>query len=277
MKKLLQLAFVVVLCAGGFAQVSTSHAIPSVEEIVARVQRNVQEFRASLPDFLCDERITSQVIVDGKIKQDTRVQSIFRAIHNQGANDYAESRQIETVNGKRAKTQELNLPFGVMGGFSKATAVLFSPQSIQCFDFRVIGTDTVRGRTAFVLTATTKANVESLGPACASHKPNRTTRVWIDAEAMQVVRIESATVHSNESQAAFIDIPWPEDLLLNWTANYDKVTIEGKTFWMPMTVQAELASSTKPRKMTYFAEYGDYHKFGTKSRVLPVPENARAK
>ncbi len=52
----------------------------SLDHVLASVSKNVREFQDLLPDFVCNEKITSTAYESGKLKETRTVESIFTAI-----------------------------------------------------------------------------------------------------------------------------------------------------------------------------------------------------
>ena len=67
----------VVLCSAGLAQ-----SVPKLDQILPRIQQHVKEFESSLPDFICDEKITSRELMAGRVTHETDIDSIFRGTQN---------------------------------------------------------------------------------------------------------------------------------------------------------------------------------------------------
>ena len=135
-----------------------SQPVPKLSQILPRVQEHVKEFEHSLPDFICDEKITSRELMAGKTIHETDIDSTFRGTQNKGKNPdgkyqaFTEWRDIEMVDGRPApKGQQLTGPFLFGGGFSSILVEIFSAENSRYFNYKVIGTDKVDGRAALVL------------------------------------------------------------------------------------------------------------------------------
>src|SRR5215471_3916616 len=70
----------------------------TVNEVVEAVSKNAGEFQNRLPEFLCNERITSATYESGKLHDQKIVESIFTYSRKVGA-----QREITTIDGKPAK------------------------------------------------------------------------------------------------------------------------------------------------------------------------------
>jgi hypothetical protein len=273
MKKALRCAALLLcLSAGTVAQAAADPAIPPVDEIVARVQQNVEKDLASLPNFLCDERITSQVLLKGKVGSEIKAESIVRAVRagNEGTErDFVETREVVSVNGAPARGQELRLPINVKEAASGSMAAVFGAANIRCFDVKIGGIQEFRGHKAVLLRFATKKNAANLGGVCPSKTPGQGGQAWIDPEAMEVLRIESTKLRQKLHGAEKNGLPIEEDALYSWSIDFAKVLINGQPFWMPLTDKAEAASTYRKLRLTYVAEYSNYHKFGATSKIVP--------
>src|SRR5215471_12065883 len=132
---LLQLAW----CAVGQAQ-----AVSKLEQILLRLQDHVQEFETSLPDFICDETITSRELMGGKIIHETVIESSFRGVQHKDKEGwpFTETREIQTIDGRpAAKGQQLTGPFFFGGGFSSILVEIFARENSQYFNYKLVGTE----------------------------------------------------------------------------------------------------------------------------------------
>lgn len=269
MKRLLAcVALLALSCIRAEAQDSTL-AAPAVSDVIARVQRNVEVLLTTVPDFYCDERVTSQLFVKGKLKREVKPVFIVRATHTGAGGtlgDLRETRELVSVDGKPAKVSDhpyIPLTFG--GGFSEGLK-LFIPEGARCFDFSLSGTERIGNRVLLVLNGTTKDGQSEDCPV-----PGSTAKAWIDSQTMQVLRVEPPKDRLKMSTLNPGGAP-KEEFLLAWSAEYRMIRIDGKPFWMPSVVRAEAVSTEKPLTRRWLAEYGNYHKFEVNSRIVSDSE-----
>ena len=240
-----------------------SQSIPKLEQVLPRIQDHVKEFELSLPDFICDERITSRELMGGKINHETFIESEFRGTQSQDHDSpFTESREIKMIDGRpAAKDQQLAGPFFFGGGFSSIVAEIFSRKNQPYFDFKISGTEAVDGKAALVIKFKARNNQKAL-----LYREMFGTQVifkgsgkaWIDPESMNVMRLE----------VQFLDPPFPEGVL-SLSVDYAGVEINGKTFWMPKTVTAEqtVPNPKMPVGGQYIAEYSNYHQFNVSVHI----------
>jgi hypothetical protein len=239
---------------------------PSADEALARIHENVGRFETSLPDFLCDERITSRETEDGKTKSETVTDSIFVGTQHKNKNfTFTESREIMAVNGKKvSKGTTLRGPYFYLGGFSSILVTVFGPKWAPYHDYKVVGMETVAGRTLLAIEFATKEGQTAIRQTF-THKgqpPNQanvlaskyTGKAWIDPQSMQVVRLERHDLNLPPTVRSVVI-----------STEYAVVTIDGKPFWMPKTMRAEnvesLRKSKPPADQLCIAEYSNYRKF----------------
>ena len=248
--------------------ICSSQAMPKPDQILERVQDHVKEFASSLPNFICDERITSREVVAGKTRHETVIDSAFIGTQkkDEKGRPFTESREIKAVDGQpAAKNQQPTGSFFVGGGFSSILVELFAQKNVE--RYRVAGIEKVNGRDALVIKFATRndhivlLDQELLGTKFMS---KGTGKVWIDRESMQVVRLD----------LRFLNPPLL-DCVLTESIDYAQVVINGKTFWMPRTFRAELSpiSSRLPVTGQYIAEYSNYQKFEVSVRMNYEPQN----
>jgi len=97
------------------------------DQLLSRIEANTEEYRSTVPSFVCDEHITSQEIHDGKLKHETTVDAIFsvtRSIGQTGVLD--ESREVKAIDNKPSGKKKVNMPLAFSGGFSGALTKFLS-------------------------------------------------------------------------------------------------------------------------------------------------------
>jgi hypothetical protein len=251
------------LIAAGFSQ-----SAPKLEQVLPRIQEHVQEFEHSLPDFICNEKITSRELMGGTTIHETDIDSTFRGTQNRDKNPdgkyepFTEWRDIQTIDGRPApKGQQLTGPFLFGGGFSSILVEIFSSENSQYFNYKVIGTDKVDGKPAVVLKFETKKDQQALLHRelfGTQYVMKGSGKAWIDPPSMNVLRLE----------IQYLDPPMPEGVL-SLAVDYAPVVIQEKTFWMPRTVTAEqtVPNPKVPVGGQYVAEYSNYQEYKVSVRI----------
>jgi hypothetical protein len=261
-----------IICLGllhlALSSVGFPQSIPKLNQILLRIQGHVMEFEHSLPDFICDEKITSKELMAGTTIHETDIDSTFRGTQNRDKKPdgkyepFTEWRDIQTIDGRPApKGQQLTGPFLFGGGFSSILVEIFSPENSPYFNYKVIGVDKVDGKAAVVLKFETKKDQQAL-----LHRELFGTqyvmkgigKAWIDLSSMNVLRLE----------IQYLDPPMPEGVL-SLAVDYAPVLIQGKTFWMPKTVTAAqtVPNPKVPVGGQYVAEYSNYQEYKVSVRI----------
>ena len=243
---------------------SLSQSLPKLNQILPRVQEHVKEFEHSLPDFICDERITSRELMAGTVIHETLIDSTFRGTQNKDGKDkpFTEWREIHTIDGRPApKSQQLTGPFFFGGGFSSVLDAIFSPKNSQYFNYKVIGTEKVDEDVAVVIKFETKKGQTALLHRelfGSQYVMKGSGTAWIDPASMNVVRLE----------LQYLDPPVPEGVLVV-RIDYAEVAINEKKFWMPKTLTAEqtVPNPKVPVGGQYIAEYSNYQQFKVSTKI----------
>lgn len=236
--------------------------LQSLDEVLAKVSRNVQESAASIPDFVCNETVTSTASdAKGKINKRVTVESIFAAHHRTGPSGptFVESREVVTVNGKTSGigTKAPKLPFQYGGGFSSILMMTFLPDNLGVHTYTLVGSERVDGGEALRVDFATKEDQRKL--RLLSQRKTFVTRdkgtAWIDVNAMRVIRLERN----------HLDIP--ELNSLSVAVDYGEFSIGGAEFWLPKTVRAEATYTKNNNRGIYNADYIHCRKFGTSVEI----------
>lgn len=247
----------------------SAQQIPKLEQVLQRVQANIGEFERTLPDFICDETITSRELWGGKSKHETVIESTFMGKQRkvESGPPFTESRQIRTVDGRpAAQGQQLTAPFLYGGGFSSTLDEIFARENAQYFKYKAAGTELVEGRATVVVMFETRSGQKRLlyrdlfGQQ--SYLKGR-GKAWVDLESMNIVRLE---LH-------YLDPPAPQGELAV-AVDYAPVMINDKTFWMPRTVTAEqtIPNPKVPVGGKYVAEYSNYQQFNVSHKIYDPVE-----
>jgi hypothetical protein len=217
----------IALCSAGFAE-----SLPKLDQILPRVQEQVKQFQRSLPDFICDEKITSRELMGGTTIRETNIDSIFRGMQNKYRDSdgkyqpYTEWRDIQAIDGRPApKGQQLTGPFLFGGGFSSILVEIFSPENSRYFNYKVIGAGKVDEKAAVIVKFETKKDQQALLHRelfGTQYVMKGSGKAWIDLSSMNVLRLE----------IQYLDPPMPEGVL-SLAVDYAPVVIKDQTFWMP--------------------------------------------
>jgi len=211
--------------------------------ILGSVSQNVKKGHDSLPDFLCNEKVTSTTIRSGKVHDQKTVESIYSIQQSR------ENREVLTIDGKSAKRNAKmpGLPVNINGSFNFAVFVTLSPEWLQRHDFAQTPEETG----LIVLEYETKKAQKDLmwdinGTRKVAHD---TGKAWIDSKAMQVARIERNLLNIGDFTAWKI------------TIEQAPFVIGDSEFWLPKSFLTEITEKDPRKTGTFLAEYSNCKKF----------------
>jgi hypothetical protein len=245
---------------GGVLASAQTHQSLSPDQLLSQIEVNTDKYRATVPSFTCNEHIVSQELHLGQLKRETNVDAVFTVTRSAANNDtFEESRELKTINGKPATKNKMTLPLSFSGGFSGALTKFLSRDHQSCFEYAVdTSAPSPQGTEAFTFIARTAAARE---PSCASIQPDTTGKFTVDMASMQVTHIERTVPN-----------PVGRDQTVLGTAavDYQAVTLNGKSFWLPATITAFTTETSKTDSVRFTAHYSDYHRFAATSTILPA-------
>ena len=237
---------------------------PSLDEVLIRLEDNLNHYHKDVPDFFCSEHVASSLSY-AKTRQITVTDSIFRVVRAPSGT-LAESHEVQAVNGTPAKGERVGGPTSVSGVFTGSLNAVSLSQS-ACMRYTLQPIDPGHPNQPYVIQFATLPNIQQL-PGCLL-KEEGAGRVFVDPATFEVTRMElRAPNHSiNPSETGIWRI----------AIDYAPVSLAGKTFWMPATVAstATVGRTTVPNRpdpamiYSFSANYSDYHKLEVTSHIVP--------
>lgn len=219
--------------------------VPTLAEIIGKVQSNVREFRKFGTELACKEKRTYLASSNGTTSLIwSAVTDIVRTPEG------APFRRIVSVEGKVPQNwlEKGDSVYGNEELFGTAEHV-FSIPSWDGRTFRLAGSETLGAHSTFVL------EFEAKPP----NFKREFGKAWIDKESFQVPRIELHLI--NESFDPFT------------TAEYSRTDIDGKSFWLPTKrtiVTNGVRGVSNERKTVEVTELSDCRRFEVSVKVRPV-------
>ena len=191
-------------------------------------------------------------------KVTTATDSIFR-IRRTGEGDatkLTESREIKAVNHKPPKSDTITGPAVFRGAFTNGVRIV-SPDFASCYAFDRVPDEKAGGTMAIVLTFSppTESLLQRSCPEI------RHGRVFIDPATFHLLRVEARIPDHEITRNNFG--------LWTWSIDYAPVSIGGKTFWMPKTIESEAIPNDHLVAWSFVARYRNYHKLEVTSRIVP--------
>jgi len=232
---------------------------PSLDEILLRLDSNLHHYDAQVPNFFCNEHVTS-VIVYGKNHQSTVTDSVFRLKRSTGpgkAGALAESREVKAINGTPAEGKNISGPSILSGVFSGGLNTVSLGQK-SCMSYTL---QPIKPGQPYVVQFATLPGV--LHASNCVLKEDGAGRVFIDPATMQVKRME-LTVPRHAIVSAVTGV-W------HISIDYSPVQLGGQTFWMPASITSRVTPEDvrDPTIWWFNARYTDYHKLEVTFRILP--------
>lgn len=242
---------------------------PSLEEILERLEANLNHYDTSVPSLFCDEHVVSQVEPDVR-NPETITDSVFRlkrTANPDHTTTLVESREIKTVNGKPATSQDIDGPTLLNGAFEGGLAVVSLNQT-ACMNYTLQRINRNRPAEPYIVRFATVLTPQNSAKCLLQE--NSKGRVFIDPASMQITHLELTTprhvINSGNSYGS------PGVGKRDLTVDYAPVLLGGDTFWMPSTITMRVTSGSGTFHMivwSFRATYRNYHKLEVKSRILP--------
>jgi hypothetical protein len=265
----LSLAVLVSIACGARGQ---NNNAPTLHEVLQRLQANLERYDKRVPSLFCAEHVVS-AIDPAPRGQSTVTDSVFRLkreTDSDGTTALTEERDIKSVNGKAAASQEMQGPSLVSGAFEGALAVVSIKQA-ACMHYSLQRTKKGDAAASFVIRFNTALTRENSADCLLQEKSSG--HAVIDPTSMQIMRMELTTprhviIPGGAFDAAVIG---KRDL----TIDYEPVELGGEMFWMPATISMHSVSGDGTFHRTawsYEAKYSNYHRLQASSHIIPKPE-----
>lgn len=247
---------------------------PTMEEILQRLEANLNHYDTRLPSIFCDEHVISQRVESHQSNDDTITDSVFRLKRIPSADHttttLVELREIKSVNGKPATKEAMDGPSVLSGAFEGGLAVVSLDQT-ACMNYTLQRINRNRPTEPYVVRFSTVLTPQNADDCLLQE--NSKGRVFIDPASMQITHLELTTPRHIIIPA----ISYTEPVVgkRDLTVDYAPVLLGGETFWMPSTITMRNTSGSGTFHMTVWsfrATYRNYHKMEVTSRILPGSE-----
>ena len=244
---------------------------PTMEEVLQRLDANLNHYDTRVPSVFCDEHVVSQMSGPDQRDDDTITDSIFRLKRIPSADrtttTLVELREIKSVNGKPPTEATMNGPSLLSGAFEGGLAVVSLNQT-ACMKYTLQRINKNRPAEPYVVRFSTVLTPEN-SSGCILQE-NSKGRVFIDPASMQITRLELTTPRHVIIPSVSYESPVIGKREL--TADYAPVLLGGETFWMPSTISMRNTSGSGTFHVSiwsYHATYSNYHKMEVTYRILP--------
>jgi hypothetical protein len=269
-------SLIVLLAASSALLRAQQMETPTLEGILQRLQENLDQYDSGVPSFFADEHVVSRMVPD-RHNQETDTDSVFRLKRVANADHTTtleESREVKTVNGQPAKTQEIDGPSIVHGAFEGGLAVVSLSQQ-SCMNYTLERVKRNDAQAPIVVRFASVLTPENKG-GCLLQENGR-GQVFIDRATMQITRMELTTPHHTIIPRDQMGYGARGPIVGDWvlSVDYAPVVLDGRSFWMPATINSRSASgrgSFHPTVWTFKASYRNFHKLEVTSRILPFSD-----
>jgi hypothetical protein len=245
---------------------------PTLDEMLQRIEANLNDYDRGVPSFFCDEQVLSQV-EPGLRNQNTVTDSVFRlkrTANPDHTTTLVESREIKSVDGKPATKQDMDGPALLSGAFEGGLAVVSLNQT-ACMNYALARSHRNRSSEPYMIRFATVLTPRNSAECLLQE--NSKGHVVIDPASMQITHLELTTPRHTIIPGNAYTSPVVGRRVV--TVDYAPVLLGGKTFWMPSTITMRATSGSEAFHTTvwsYRATYANYHKLEVTSRILPGSE-----
>lgn len=224
---------------------------PSLDELLPSLYAYAREYRAKLPSLSCDESITSQVMKNGKVKKEVKIEASLREIRDDSKTEpFTERRTFNMVDGRRPKPH-FTIPFLVRGAFANAIGFVREDRE-ACFDYQLAARD--RG-TILRLDMALKPNADD--PNCRDVPPGFRKTVLVDAKTFRITHVDRTI--SAEAAKHSVEVYF-------FSTDFSPQKLGNETYWLPVKVYAHDADD----EGRMYATYSNFHRFTGELKVLPL-------
>jgi hypothetical protein len=242
---------------------------PTLDEILQRLEANLNHYDTALPSLFCDEHVVSRV-EHGRPDQRTVTDSLFRLKRSENLDHtttLVESREIKKVDGKPPTSQNMKGPSLLIGVFEGGLAVVSLDQK-SCMKYTLERIHANRANEPYVVNFATALTPENSAGCLLQEKSKG--RVVIDPASMEIKHLEMTTPRHVIVRGNNYEPPVIGKWIL--TVDYAPVVLDGDTFWMPSAITSQDVSTSEGFHATVWsfdAAYRNYHRLEVKSRILP--------
>jgi hypothetical protein len=246
---------------------------PTLDEILTRLDANLNNFDTRLPSIFCDEHVLSSEVQPGMRDLNTVTDSVFllkRTPNPDHTVSFVESRENQHVDGKPATAQPINAPATLSGAFEGGLALVSRSQA-ACMSYSLQRSNKDRPGEPYIVRFATVLTPQNSAECLL--KENSTGRVFIDPASFEITHVELTTPHHVIIPGNRFAAPITGRRVLS--VDYLPVVLGGETFSMPSTITMHEVSGSGTFHMmvwSYKATYRNYHLLEVTSRILPGDE-----
>ncbi|MEK6397166.1 MAG: hypothetical protein V4734_03700 [Terriglobus sp.] len=245
---------------------------PSLQDVLQRLETNLNRYDSNLPSLFCDESITSKVVPSSP-KEETAVTSIFRlkrTKNSDSTSSLVESRDVISINGQSAKDRDPDLPVQLDGAFEGAFSVVSLSQA-SCFDYSMKQADKRHPTTPYVIRFRSRPVFQDSSNCLLTEKSEGV--VQIDPATFEITHMEINTPrHLIQSGNEYIAPATGKRAI---TIDYTPVSFGRASFWLPSVVELKVvqgAGTFKQTTWSFHSQYRNCHQLQVTSRIVTDQE-----
>jgi hypothetical protein len=240
---------------------------PTLEDILQRLEENLNHYDTMVPSFICDEHVVSQV-VPGQGNPDTVTNSVFRLKRTPNPDHtttLVELRDIKDVDGKPPASWDVGGPTLLSGAFEGGLAVVSLTQT-SCTNYTLQKISKKRPNAPYVVRFATLLTPENTATCLLQEES--TGRAVIDPASMQITHLELKTprhiiIPEDRSASAVVGTRYI-------SVDYVPVLLGGERFWMPSMIGMHSTSETgtfHKSAWSFAASYRGCHELKVTARI----------
>jgi hypothetical protein len=233
---------------------------PTLQEILLRLQDNLWDYLANVPDVFADEHVVSTLKQEGAKDIKTTTDSVFRLVRSKAigeAHTFTESREVKLVNRKPAKGEEIHGPAIFSGAFSTAVNIV-SLEMSRCYDYTLEPPSELNKLPAISISYVLKQDLVADDGCPGPEK--QSGRAWIDPVSFRPLRVEMSVPNHKDNNGRRV--------LWVWSVDYAPVSFDNRQFWLPKTITSRADANDASGTWFFVATYGNYHKLNVSSRII---------
>lgn len=225
--------------------------LPSVDTLLTQLYAYARQYQASLPSLTCDESIVSQVMKNGKVKKEMKIESTLRELRTgPGSDPFREQHEFKTVDGQPPKPK-FGIPFFVQGGFANALG-FYQEEAKGCYDYQLSA-----GEDGKTLKLQMALRPGAVGAVCKTIPEGYRKSTVVDRATGRVIFTEreiSAAAAKSGKEIFYASM------------EYGPQQIGDETLWLPVRMSAHDPAN----EGRFTATYSNYHRYTGSMTLVPV-------
>jgi hypothetical protein len=242
------------------------HEVSSLNEVLVHLQANLEDYRATIPNFFCDEHVVSRMRKYDVAELKTVTDSIFRLQRTLPGETgkpplLAETRELKSVNKVPVRKDSFpqTSPVVLEGVFSNGERVV-SLEMARCFNYTLRRSSNISGHPAIEIAFAFK--LDRIGDKTCPGPEKSSGRAFFDAISFHALRVEMTVPNYEISPQS------QQFALWRWRIDYTPVTFDGRDFWLPKEITSRADGDDKLTVWYFEAEYSNYHKLIVTSHIV---------